>query len=95
MDLTSQIAQARQYIQDLPEGVPWRGSVLQQLAYCEAVSEGTASPEKLENLNMGLISVREMDDADEVASLIRSIQSELQEKYLSYAAKVRLGIHKR
>jgi hypothetical protein len=95
MDLGSRIDWARQRIQDLPEALPWRESVLNQLSYCKSVASGSESSERLESLTMGVISVREMDDSDEVASAIRAIQYELQQQYLTYAAKVRLGIQKR
>ncbi|MFG1488988.1 immunity protein Tsi6 family protein [Oceanospirillum sp. HFRX-1_2] len=72
--------------------LPWQAMVRKQLEYCFAVVLGEASPEKLEQLNIGLIAVREIDEEDPLHSLLIGIQYELQRKFLPYAAKVRLNI---
>ena len=75
--------------------LPWQEMVQKQLEYClEVVSEKT-SPERLEELNMGLIAVREIDEREALHSLLTQIQYKMQHKYLPYAAKVRLNIHRR
>jgi len=69
--------------------------VQKQLKYCLEVVSEKASPDRLEELNMGLIAVREIDEREALYSLLTEIQYEMQHKYLSYAAKVRLNIHRR
>jgi hypothetical protein len=70
--------------------------VLSQLDYCASVVAGAAEPDSLEQLTMGLITVREMDGwPDELPGTIRRVEYELQQQFLPYAAKVRLGIHPR
>jgi hypothetical protein len=75
--------------------LPWKDMVQNQLKYCLEVVSGKSSPEQLEKLNIGLIAVRELDDRYALFDLLTGIQYELQHKYLSYAAKVRLNIYKR
>ena len=75
--------------------LPWQEMVQKQLEYCLQVVSGQKSPERLEELNIGLIAVREIDERENLYSLLTGIQYEMQGKYLSYAAKVRLNIHKR
>ena len=75
--------------------LPWQEVVQKQLEYCLQVASGKASSERLEELNMGLIAVREIDERESLYSLLTEIQYEMQHKYLSYAAKVRLNIHNR
>lgn len=97
MDIVASIQWAAKEIESLPPALPWRESVLAQLSYCEAVAKGAESPERLEKLNMGWIVSRELDgyEPGTLQSTVSSIQYELQQSHLSYAAKVRLGIHKR
>ena len=75
--------------------LPWQEMVQKQLEYCLEVISEKASLDRLENLNMGLIAVREIDGREALHSLLMEIQYEMQHKYLSYAAKVRLNIHRR
>jgi len=97
MDIVASIRWVTKEIESLPPELPWRESVLAQLSYCEAVAKGAESPEHLEKLNMGWIVCRELDgdERGKMQSTVSSIQYELQQSHLSYAAKVRLGIHKR
>jgi hypothetical protein len=97
MDIRSSIQWAKAEIEKLPTELPWRGSVLTQILYCEAVEDGTESPDRLEQLTMGWIVMREMDgyEPDTLQKTVSAIQYELQQKRLPYAAKVRLGIHRR
>ena len=96
MDTYFAIEKCKSEVARLPEALGWKDSVLAQLDYCAKVIAGGASPDELEHLTMGLISVREMDTwPEEFPSLIRQIQYDMQQKHLSYAAKVRLGIHRR
>jgi hypothetical protein len=90
------IEKCKSQIAQLPEALEWRDSVLAQLEFCSAVVLGQAAPDQLEHLTMGLISVREMDGwPGDAPSLLRQIQYDLQQEHLPYAAKVRLGIHRR
>jgi hypothetical protein len=90
------IEKCKSEIAQLPEALGWRDSVLAQLDFCSDVVSGKAAPDRLEHLTMGLISVREMDGwAGDVPGLLRQIQYDLQQEHLPYAAKVRLGIHRR
>jgi hypothetical protein len=75
--------------------LPWQEIVKKQLEYCLDVVSGKSSPERLEELNIGLIAVRELDKRDDLYSRLTEIQYEMQNKYLSYATKIRLNIHKR
>lgn len=97
MDVRSSIQWAKAEIEKLPAVLHWRDSVLKQLSYCAAVHEGAQSPERLEQLTMGLILVREMGgcEPDTLQKTVSSIQYELQQQHLSYAAKARLGIQRR
>lgn len=97
MEILPAIARAEEEIRRLPQALSWSSSVLAQLTYCAAVERGTESPDRLEQLTMGRIVCRELDGygLEELEDLVSSIQYELQQKYLPYAAKVRLGIHRR
>jgi hypothetical protein len=75
--------------------LPWQGMVRDQLEYCREVDLKNKSSDRLEDLNMGLVAVREIDEKEPLYSLLTEIQYEMQRKYLSYAAKVRLNIHSR
>jgi hypothetical protein len=75
--------------------LPWKDMVQKQLEYCLEVVSGKSSPEQLEKLNIGLIAVRELEKSYALFDLLTEIQYEMQHKYLTYAAKVRLNIHKR
>lgn len=97
MDISSSIQWAAQEIEKLPAGLPWRESVLTQLRYCSAVVAGKEPPERLEQLTMGWIVMRELDgwEPDTLQKTISQISYDLQQLHLPYAAKVRLGIHRR
>jgi len=96
VDTSLAIEQCKTWVAQLPEALGWKLSVLAQLDYCAAVAAGRDDPEGLERLTMGLISVREMDGwPEEFPALIRQIHYDMQQEYLPYAAKVRLGIHRR
>ena len=97
MEILAKISKAEEAIRQLPSGLGWTESVLAQLAYCTAVECGTQPPERLEQLTMGRIVCRELDGygLEELEETVSSIQYELQQKHLPYAAKVRLGIHRR
>ena len=97
MEILPAIEKAEEEIRHLPQGLGWPSSVLAQLSYCAAVERGTESPDRLEQLTMGRIVCRELDGYGLAAleELVYSIQFELQQKHLPYAAKVRLGIHRR
>lgn len=97
MDIPASIQWVTKEIESLPVALPWRETVLTQLHYCAAVAKGTESPERLEQLNMGWIVSRELDgfEPNTIQSTVSAIQYELQQSHLSYAAKVRLGIHRR
>jgi|TARA_B110000196_G_scaffold147577_1_gene127702 hypothetical protein len=73
----------------------WTKMVGIQLKYCASVLNGNADPAKLEELNMGLIAVREIDEREELYSYLMNIQSFMQRKYLPFSAKLRLGIQRR
>jgi hypothetical protein len=73
----------------------WAKMIEVQLKYCASVLKGNADPEKLEELNMGLIAVREIDEREELHSYLMNIQSYMQHKYLPFSAKLRLGIQRR
>ena len=75
--------------------LPWQEMVQRQLEYCSAVVPEETHPDRLEELNMGLIAVREVDERETLHSLLTEIQYEMQHKYLSYSAKIRLNIHRR
>lgn len=97
MEISEKIAWAQKEIESLPKELPGRESVLNQLRFCQAVMAQTEPPDRLEQLTMGYIVFRELDgwEPDDLPKAISSIQYELQQKYLSYAAKVRLNIHRR
>jgi hypothetical protein len=97
MDIHSSIQWAEMEMEKLPPELSWRNSVLEQLRYCAAVAQGKENPERLEQLTMGRIVSRELDgyEPKTLQSTVSSIQYELQQSHLSYATKVRLGIHKR
>lgn len=97
MDIATRIEWARKEIESIHPGIAWRERVLNELDFCQAVLSGLAAPGRLEHLTMGLIAVRGLDEwgLDDLSNAISSIQHEMQQKYLSYAAKVRLGIHRR
>ena len=98
MDTPSAIEWCKSKIDALPDALSWKQSVLTQLDYCAAVTSGLDDPAQLERLNIGLIAAREMDgwpNDDELPRRLMEVQYDLQDKYLSYAAKVRLGIHRR
>ena len=44
--------------------LPWQQMVRQQLEYCKDVDLKKKSPDCLEELNMGLIAVREIDERE-------------------------------
>lgn len=94
MAIASEIAAVKAKVAELPSGLPWRDSVLEQLSYCEAVVYGAQSPERLEQLTMGTIAVRELE-GQAWAEALSLVQYRLQKSHLSYAAQVRLGIHRR
>lgn len=54
--------------------LPWQEMVQRQLEYCLAVISEKAFPESLEQLNMGLIAVREIDERESLYSLLTEIQ---------------------
>lgn len=97
MDISSKIDWALKEIERLPQELSWRDSVLNQLNYCQRVLSKTEAPDCLEKLTMGYIALRELDgwEPDDIPKAISLIQYELQQTYLSYAAKVRLNIHRR
>ena len=97
MEILSAIAKAEKEIKRLPGKLGWVPSVLEQLTYCVSVERGTESPARLEQLTMGRIVCRHLDGygLPELEELVSSVEYELQQKYLPYAAKVRLGIHRR
>ncbi len=101
MDLIEAISRARAGLQALPAALPWQPSLLRQLDYCAAVLRGEAGPAQLEQLTMAQIAVRELEEAAQpdgtptLGELLGLIQYELQQAHLPYAAKVRLGIHRR
>ena len=64
-----------------------------QLDYCSNVIAGSEEPERLEELNIGVIAAREINEQEILHSLLTKIQFQMQKKYLSYAAQVRLNIH--
>ena len=75
--------------------LPWVEMVEAQLKYCTSVIDGNIGPEKLEELNMGLIAVREIDEKESLHAYLMEIQHHMQRKYLPFSAKVRLGIQRR
>ena len=75
--------------------LPWAKMVETQLKYCASVIEGNVDAAKLEELNMGLIAVREIDERESLHSYLMDIQSDMQHKYLPFSSKVRLGIQRR
>ena len=97
MEILPAIAKAEEEIKRLHHALGWPPSVLAQLSYCAAVERGAEAPNRLEQLTMGRIVCRELDvyGLEELEELVSSIQYELQQKHLSYAEKVRLGIHRR
>lgn len=97
MDISEKIAWARKEIELLPKELPWRNSVLSQLNFCQSVVSQSEPPDRLEQLTMGYIVFRELDgwEPDDLPKAISCIQYELQQKHLSYEAKVRLDIHRR
>ena len=62
--------------------LPWQVMVQKQLEYCREVILGNEPPDRLEELNMGLIAVREIDEREVLHSLLMKIQYEMQCKYL-------------
>ena len=75
--------------------LPWQEMIRIQLEYCLEVILEKSSPDRLEELNMGLIAVREIDEREVLYSLLTEIQYKMQRKYFPYAAKVRLNIQRR
>lgn len=75
--------------------LPWAKMIEEQLKYCASVINEDVDPAKLEELNMGLIAVREIDERESLHSYLMDIQSHMQHKYLPFSAKVRLGIQRR
>ena len=72
----------------------WYSAVKVQLNYCSEVLSSQKDPSQLEQLNMGLIAVREIPEEDPLHSYLTSVEFNMQKQFLPYAAKVRLGIHK-
>ncbi|MFK8050841.1 MAG: immunity protein Tsi6 family protein [Halioglobus sp.] len=75
--------------------LPWAKMVEAQLKYCTSVINENDDPAKLEELNMGLIAVREIDEKEDLHSYLLDIQSHMQRTYLPFSAKVRLGIQRK
>lgn len=79
----------------------WLQSISIQLNYCANLVRGTIGAERVKEINMGYMAVREFDGYDEGTSefelteLICEIDSHIKDKYLTYAEKVGLGIHRR
>jgi hypothetical protein len=95
MDLQTNISWALSELERTP--YPWRGAVQVQLRYCADVLRGAAPSDRLEQLNMGYVVLRELDgeEPNTLGKVVSEIQYDMQQQFLSYAAKVRLGIHKR
>jgi len=72
--------------------LPWQEMVQRQLEYCLEVEQGKSSTENLIKLNIGLVSVREIDEREPLYKLLTKIQYEMQRKYLSADEKVQLNI---
>lgn len=94
MKVASEIAELKAKVSALPSELPWRESVLEQLSYCAEVVSGAQTPDRLEKLTMGSIVLREFE-GEAWAEALSSMQLQLQQVHLPYAAKVRLGIHRR
>ncbi len=75
--------------------LPWTKMIEAQLKYCALVIDKNVDPAKLEELNMGLIAVREIDEREPLHSYLMDIQYHMQHKYLPFSAKVRLGIQRK
>ena len=79
----------------------WLQSISIQLQYCSSLIRGTVGSERVKEINMGYMAVREYDGYDEGTSefelteLICEIDCYVKDKYLTYAEKVGLGIHRR
>ena len=62
--------------------LPWQNMVQKELDYCLDVVTEKVSPERLEELNMGLIAVREIDEREALYSSLTELQYKMQHKYL-------------
>jgi hypothetical protein len=73
------------------------GQIIVQLKYCLDVINEQEESNKIEKLNMGFLVLKynEVSFSNEFCSLVSDIDFEIKQTYLSYAAKVRLGIHKK
>jgi len=85
----------------IPHGdAKWSASIEGQLRYCKKVILGKDKPNHVAELKMGLMAFRELDGFDEgttefgFADSVSKIQSYLQQNYLEYSEKVKLGIHR-
>lgn len=81
--------------------VGWLESISIQLQYCADLLQGKVSSERVEEINMGYMAVREFDGYEkgvkeyELTEAICEIDSYIKNRFFSYAQKVRHGLHKR
>lgn len=79
----------------------WLESIPMQLTYCKDLLQGSASPDRVEEINMGYIAVREFDGYEkeseefELTEAICQIDYYVKDRFFTYAQKVKHGMHKR
>lgn len=91
-DIENKILQAKIELKRF--NLPWKDMVAEQLKYCLSIVSKESTPERVEELNIGLIAVREIDSSENLHSLLIEIQGHMYSNYLSFSAKVRLGIQR-
>lgn len=101
MDNSEILNEIENCISSIPKGdTAWKASVEGQLKYCKNVILGKDKPNHVAELKMGFMAFRELDGFDEgtkeyrFADAVSKIQSHLQQNYLTYSEKVKLGIHR-
>ena len=101
MDASEILEEIEICLSSIPKGdSKWFASIEGQLRYCKKVILGKDKPNHVAELKMGLMAFRELDGFDEgskefsFADSVSKIQSYLQQNYLKYSEKVKLGIHR-
>jgi hypothetical protein len=78
----------------------WRESIAIQLQYCADLLQNKVGPDRVEEINMGYLAVREFDGYETgsaefvLTAAICEIDHYIKNRFYTYAQKVRHGMHK-
>ncbi|TAK89441.1 MAG: hypothetical protein EPO06_11465 [Burkholderiaceae bacterium] len=99
---TEAISRIQWAISSLPaKSGTWLDSIPIQLQYCADLLHGRVGPDRVEEINMGYIAVREFDGYEkgseefELTEVICEIDYYVKSRFFTYAQKVKHGMHKR